>query len=999
MLKIMFLGYPQVYVGEQLIEKFMSTKVVILLCYLIINPKIHSRERLAALLWGNMPDNKAKSNLRQALHDLNKRLNGYLDISRQTVQFHQITSCQVDVLELQAIANNPNSSITDLEYAATLYRGDFLEGVYLEQEGDLDDWLRAEQERLRLLYLDVLERLYVRLSNENRWKQAQQLLQESLRVEPLREATHRQLMEVYIHQTKWDEAIQQYAKCRTILVDSFGILPSKQSTRLYHYILWRRDYRPIQLPTYSGAFFGRERESTHVLNLFSSPDTRLVTIHGYGGSGKTRLAIQIARSLMGFFRDGILYLDLTEISAADRFVMLLAEALTLEAPPQSRVEEHIIDFLHDCEMLIILDNFEHVITARNTVEKIIRNTPNIKLLTTSRVRLGIAGENTLTIHGLATKSSQPDHVSAAVSLFQQELHRVRNTKDLDPHQLQSVEDICRRLEGLPLAIEMVASWSHMLSLEDIRTKLEEASFPLESQPTQNHHVSMRAIFDETRHQLSTLMRAKLPTLAVFRSGFDINAAKAICDIGLRNLSTLVDHALLKVDGHGRFYMHELVRQYVLDDLVADHAEYNSLQHHHMSYFLGVLSEKASLLDGESRSEVTQQLKGDHENIISAWRYAVHLKDDKHLFRSFMGLWHYLHSLMRYSECIQMFQEALAQLKPDQSPELAAHLHIRISMLQYYQMKNTSAYQHASTALGLTDSLKDVRIRADALFVLSAIEEHQTGNLTQAIHLAEQSLDICNNLDDYMVMKRLGALGVYHINAGHWETAKKVYQAHSELTHKLNMPDWELETLYGLARVAIQEGQSQLAIEYMRRADAIHDTYYDGYDISPEQLYYWGVVWLNNQDYRQARQQLLLVLELSDSVDHVYAVAMSKIGLARVALATGDPQSAQYWLYDIMDFFQRIDGVFPLVHALAIYAEWLQHTNRIRSATLLASLIYKHPHEFYEPRHQAAQILETANSPIYTSLEIHQAIPHLISGAEIHEEILHRLIQSIRQKPI
>ncbi|MEQ8672480.1 MAG: BTAD domain-containing putative transcriptional regulator [Aggregatilineales bacterium] len=630
MLEIFALGYPHVVIDERLIEKFLSTKVIVLLCYLAMNPQTHARERLAALLWGDMPDSNAKSNLRQALHNLGKNVGDYLEVSRQSAGMRPDADYSVDAVTLRDVATDPDATVDELMQVVTTYRGSFLEGINLDVVGEMDDWLRTERESLRLTYLEVLERLSQAQMNVGDWGSAQATLLRSLQVEPLDEATRRQLMLALARQGRYEEAISQYNTCHTTLDHELGVLPSEETSSLYLRLRRARNRPADAVPNPAYTFVGRERELDDLDRILRAPLPRLITVTGEGGVGKTRFVMQAVQSLTHQYLDGIVFVSLE--GATDLTVgvaeVLIQRGYISRSDNDDALEKVVVKGLQDQEVLLVLDNLEHLVDQYSFILQLLGAAPRVKVLVISRVALNVRPEHIVRLDGLSYPSSEDDpdwQAYDAPTLFLQTA--TRHASALKSDDRVPITEICMFVEGVPLAIELAAAHAGRTTCSVIAKQLKARYDALVTtmRDVPPRQVSMRATFDYSWDLLNDDEQQALVRLSVFAGATSLAAIHAVTEADETTIPSLVNQSLLRQIDNGVFSMHELLRQYAAE-LLDERGETDMVCERHAQYYLETLRDSYMAMVGEDAVNTMSRIIIENDNIQAAWRTGIQRLD-------------------------------------------------------------------------------------------------------------------------------------------------------------------------------------------------------------------------------------------------------------------------------------------------------------------------------------------------------------------------------------
>lgn len=387
---------------------------------------------------------------------------------------------------------------------------------------------------------------------------------------------------------------------------------------------------PATLPTYLTPFVGREQEQSEIAALLARPDCRLVTLLGPGGVGKTRLAIETARTVQGF-TDGTAFVSLAPVAAPTSIVPAIGDAIGFAFASTGDLTAQLLAYLHDRRILLILDNLEHLLDRAEVtlgfLTRLLAEAPNISVLATSRERLRLTGEWVVELAGLAV--GQPQFAARpaagpALTLFVEHIERVDRAFRLTPENAGTIAAICRQVDGLPLGIELAAAWTRLLSLEEITRELTRSLDTAHLSPgaLPARHYSLRAVVDHSWQLLNAAERAALRRLAVFRGGFTREAAEQVAEAGLGVLANLADKSLLRRGANGRYDLHEIIRQYADMRLEEQVAERDGTRDRHAAYYLRFVAEREHRLKGAEQAGATGELTAEIDNIRAAWHWAI-----------------------------------------------------------------------------------------------------------------------------------------------------------------------------------------------------------------------------------------------------------------------------------------------------------------------------------------------------------------------------------------
>ena len=651
--KIRLLGTPQIEREGDSVSTDRR-KAVALLAYLAVTAQPHTRDSLAALLWPDYDTASSYAYLRRTLWEINQLLGpGWLETERDQVWLKQDKALWVDAAAFLAHLTLFRQSPTGpepLAAAAALYRDHFLTGFSLRDSAPFDSWQQLQTEHFRRELAWALEQLAALYSEQEAWDQALGYSQRWLALDPLQEAAHRQLMHVYVGRGDRAAALRQYETCAQLLKTELGLTPSADTTAVWNEI--RTGYasqrlRPTSpratvapspghnLPTPPTPFVGRKSELAEIDHLLASPECRLLTLIGPGGTGKTRLALQAAANALSSgspWRDGVIFVPLAPLSSPDSLVPALANALGFQFYKEGHLEprQQLLDYVRHKQMLLVLDNVEHLLdeqTARLSSD-ILAAAPQVKLLATSRSRLNVRGEQLYPVAGMRWPKEGQAVVNAAafsaIQLFRQSAERVQPGFQIGPDNLADIVRICALVDGTPLALELAAAWLELLTPGEIAHEIERS---LDFLATDLHDVperqrSIRAVFRSSWQLLSEEERQVFQKLTVFWGGFTHEAAQAVSGATLRTLLGLVNKSWLQRDDRGRYTIHSLLLQYGFEELRHHEALWQEAKDRHATYFAQWLAECGRVMVGPQQKDAYEAMALEMENIRSAWHWDV-----------------------------------------------------------------------------------------------------------------------------------------------------------------------------------------------------------------------------------------------------------------------------------------------------------------------------------------------------------------------------------------
>ncbi len=545
-LALSLLGTFRATLDGQPITGFESAKVRALLAFLAVeSDRPHARETLAGLLWPNFPNRDALRNLRLALSNLRQALGDhraappFLLITRDTLQFNAASDHTLDATTwLQQ--TTAQSAISNLQSQISTYRGKFLDGFSCDS-APFEEWLLLKREQIGQRVLHALRDLTARSEERGEFEHAQTYARQQLELEPWDEHVHQQLMRALAYGGQRSAALAQYETCRRLLKQELGVEPSRETTALYESI---RDGKLAQaktaprynLPIPLTNFVGRQNEMAEVKQLLTT--ARLLTLTGAGGCGKTRLALRAATELAteGRFQHGVWWVDLAALSDPALVTQAVAMVINLSESPGMSLKVVLTDYLRAKELLLVIDNCEHLLGAcAQLIGTLLGVCPRLQILATSREPLNISGEMVWRVPSLALPDAARIPSLAhlrhydAIQLFVERATAVAANWQLAENAAPVVQ-VCARLDGIPLAIELAAARLKVLSAQEIAARLDDRFNLLTggSRIAMPRHQTLRAAMDWSYDLLSDAERALLRRLSVFAGGWTLEAAEAVC---------------------------------------------------------------------------------------------------------------------------------------------------------------------------------------------------------------------------------------------------------------------------------------------------------------------------------------------------------------------------------------------------------------------------------------------------------------------------------------
>ncbi|MBA2535800.1 MAG: tetratricopeptide repeat protein [Rubrobacter sp.] len=922
--RIRLLGGFQVSVGSRSIEDgaWRLRKAASLIKLLALAPqhRMH-REQMMEHLWPGSGRGTAANNLRGTLHAARKTL-GAEGSDFLLSEDGSLLLCpegelwvDAEAFEEATLAARRSRDPASYRMAIDLYAGELLPGDRFE------DWAEDLRADLRRLYLTLLIGLAGLYKEQGEYDGATEALQRVLAEEPANEEAHASLMRLYALSGRQGEALAQYERLREVFSRSLDAEPSAETGRLRGDIAAGRfpAVSPAvppsgdrigagdhNLPIPTTSFVDREREMLEVKRELAM--TRLLTLIGPGGSGKTRLALEVAGDLISAYPDGVWLVDLAPLSAPGLVVQEVAGVLDVQERSGESLLDTLVDELHSRRALLVLDNCEHLVDAvARLVDDLLRSCPNPRFLATSREALGVPGEISRPVPPLSlpdpgmTTVEELEGYGAARLFVERALYHPAAFA-LTPENAGAVAEVCRQLDGIPLAIELAAARVGVLAVEQISERLSTSLKVLTGggRTLTSRQRTLRGSLDWSHALLGEPEKRLLARLSVFAGGWTLETAEGVCsgegvdrEEVLDLLGALVGKSLVvartSANGAMRYRMLEIIRQYASEKL-EDSGEADEVRDRHAAFFLTLAEEARPELTGLRQGPWIKQLDGEHDNLRAALSWVLKRRDAERGQRFGAALWRFWLARGYASEGQRWLERILAGGSP--TPERLRTLE-GMGWLAQHQGDIERAKAAYEEMLDLSRESEHKGSVATALNSLGTLAVSE-GDNERAKRYLEENLSVLQRMEregNETTLKRHHAfnlLGVLALNEdGDPAQATALWKESLALARETEDALRIGVSLCCLGYAGVLQGDNERATALCEEALAFADEHEDaGEQIVPETLVNLGLASLGQGDHERAISSFERALAMSQRDGRKASLINALEGVASLAGARG-----------------------------------------------------------------------------------------------------------------
>lgn len=735
------------------------------------------------------------------------------------------------------------------------------------------------------------------------------------------------------------------------------------------------------LPSYSTQLFGREHELAEVLHLLADGQCQLISLVGPGGIGKTRLAIEAAGRCRQF-EDGVIFVPLAAVTTPTQFVTAIGEALGVSFHGPDHPAAQLGQALHEKDALLVLDNFEHLVEHVETLATLLADAPGLKLMVTSRERLHLQGEWVVELAGLAVP--QDGSADGAIALFVERAKRVQHGFQLRPEDVSAVVQICRLVDGMPLGIELAASWVRLLSCDEIVEQISSNFDFLEAttRDIPGRHSSLRAVFDHSWQLLSAAEQRALRRLSVFRGGFMRSAAEAIADASLPLLAALVDKSLLRrteATGDGvrpgtrRYDLHELVRQYAAAKLADDPGEQSATLDRHCAIFVQMLAEREAAIKSARATATVEELRAEVDNIRLAWEWALKAGNLEAIEQARRTLHWFYETRTWFQEGEVVFGRAVAALQDFviAQPEQRDAYELMVGKLLAHQgffASRCGRLGAARAALELSLHIlrghSDQQALSDTLLYLGMVA-YQMGDYADVRPLLDESLGIARQRGDrWNVGLALFFQGSLAYTFGDYAEAQQWFREDLQVWRQLGNPRGLSLCLNYYSLTLLILGAYDEATALLHESLGVCAAADDRWSFSTA-MNHLGLVAEAQGNYQEAQYLYSESLSIFRDIGNRWDIVQSLNHLGTISVALNAYSDARRYFLEALETAMQAQAIPDAINALVGLAGVLAYEGRSEQALELCFHTLQHAASTKHAYHAATQLraeLEAALDP-------------------------------------
>ena len=821
--KLKLLGLPS-FVVDNKEDVLPAEHPLLLLTYLTAHDNWIPRQDILELFYTDEDESVARNKLRQLLFRAKKQtwFAGF-----EANPKHLKHSAETDLRIFRAAAEEG-----DWQGVVDSYGGSLLETIPVTDLPSYEAWLDSERQDIDSSFEEAVL-WHAKASAENGdFEAASEALAKLLDKDPLHEEALQIYLQSMVQCRDLGPALERYERFKALLAKDLKMTPLPETTDLVNQLIDAVNKIKLQqgteqaevaptrtlqnIPKGLSPFVGRDPERAHLVSLLEQPETRLLSLLGIGGIGKTRLAIEVARDYADKCEHGAVFVALASTASADYLASTLLTSIGLEPDSKKDAGTQVIEYLKDKDLFLVLDNFEHLITAKEYVQTLLEEAPNLKLLVTTRERLNLSQEQIFELTGMMLPASDElDDLEAydGIGLFLRAARRNDPKFKLTADNQGTILELCQLLEGVPLALELAASWLRLMNTEEILDEAKKSFDLIESDfadlPTR--HQSLRAVFDSSWKLLTPDEQTTLVELSVFRGGFTLEAARQVGSKGPRTLLKLVNKSLIRRTETGRFEFLEVIRQYAFEKLLSNPEQTKEVLEKHANYYAALAKEAEPHLKGSAEQlEWLDLLEDDHSNLRKALEYLIASKNIEEAYE-------FANNLFQYWFIRGYWTEAQASIELISSePKLLPKSRAKSLSILGYLHTSRGHYQQANElldkSLEIYQGNNNTNERIEAFIFMGANWYYQ-GNYDLAEDYYLQGLSLLNKGEELKYSSIRHGLANVYLRKGNLERARVYFEDALSLREKHQDLRGAAKTLNNLGVIARRFGEYEKAEQF------------------------------------------------------------------------------------------------------------------------------------------------------------------------------------------
>ncbi len=884
----------------------------LLLIYLALRDDWVSRAELAYLFRPDAPEAKAKKYLRQLVHRAKSLTWGKsLELKDDLLRF----DFESDVKRFKDALKEKNWQL------ATKLHEDSLLGNYSHSDLEtFNAWLELERSELRDNFKLALRTEASQLQNGGQLKEASEFLERYLKLDALDEEAVVDYLKLSQTLELREKGLAAYKRFAENLKTEFDLDPLDETKQLAEALRFSKKASSEvmsprvthNLPAQATRFVGRKQDLTKLSERLLQESCRVLSLVGLGGTGKTRLALELGRRVLSDFKDGVFFVPLATITSKDALLSTIAQVLGGRLSSSANAEAELFGALEKMDVLLILDNVEQLAATPDFLAAAVEKTQKPKIVLTSRISMNLKAEWLYDVQGLHYPKSLDDDVLSfdAVKLFLDSSSKANPDLVLEDKDHSTLAQITQKVEGLPLALELASRWHRLLSFEQILIELETGFEVLSTEQSDipQRQRSIAYVFEQTWQNLSATEQAVLAGLSVSQGGFNLEAAKSITGAHLGILLSLLNQGLIRKQAHERFDMHELLKQYANSKLESQKILARAKEIH-LHYYLELTKDGRARISSHEGEALMAALKLELENLLAALDFALGLDDATACQKLIANLWYFLYTKGFYIEVMHYLQAVYDRLGPDNADR--AEVMQGLGGMNIILGNHEAGERYSLESIALAEHLGLEKILQSNYGQL-AIMHRLKGDLDKAFDFNYKSYEMSLQTK-HQIDINLNNLGTLCIVKGDYKEAQSYLSKALTITRELALTESLSARLFNLSQVEMMLGNYDDAERY-----ALENLELD--INSKNKIALYGslcLIYLNRQELDQAQSYADKCLELIKQPHEAgHRIFIYQV-VSKSALLNGKPELAKDYALTALEKGKQLEQVLrlPETHAL------------------------------------------------------------------------------------